>query len=122
MPNEKDRKSIRVVMPSVASFNVDYEDEKDLKTKICEKLDIEEDFTNLIFVERDEELLPLDVDVLMRTATAPDRDPPSTNRLRSGSILIPVVRHGACSCPPRGCAAHSGRTTATVSAPVLPAP
>ncbi len=59
---KKGGKIIRAVMPSVASFDVEYEDEDDLKTKICEKLKIEPEFTNLIFVERDEDLLPLNVD------------------------------------------------------------
>ncbi len=58
--DKKIRKSIRAVMPSVVSFQVDYEDESDLKTKICKKLDIEPEFTNLIFVEREEDLTPIE--------------------------------------------------------------
>jgi adenylyltransferase/sulfurtransferase len=52
---------IRVVMPSVASFDMDYKDETDLKKKICQRLDIEPEFTNLIFVDRAGDMTPVNV-------------------------------------------------------------
>lgn len=36
-------------MPSVASYEIEYENEKELKRKICEKFDIESHLTDLIF-------------------------------------------------------------------------
>jgi adenylyltransferase/sulfurtransferase len=49
-------KKIRVILPSVTSFDVEYENPEDLKKKVCERLEIEPELTNLIFVERDEDL------------------------------------------------------------------
>jgi len=60
--DKKIRKSIRAVMPSVISFQVEYEGENDLKTKICKRLGIEPEFTNLIFVEQDEDLASIEIE------------------------------------------------------------
>ncbi len=57
-------KKIRAVMPSVASFDVEYENEDDLKNKICQKLGIEPELTNLIFVEKEDDLTPINVEDL----------------------------------------------------------
>jgi molybdopterin/thiamine biosynthesis adenylyltransferase len=62
--DKKENKMVKVIMPSVASFEVHYVNEKDLKAKICEKLGIEPEFTDLIFVEEDEDLMPLSADQL----------------------------------------------------------
>jgi adenylyltransferase/sulfurtransferase len=53
-------KKIRVILPSVTSFEVEYESHEDLKKKVCERLAIESELTNLIFVNRDEDLEPID--------------------------------------------------------------
>ena len=56
MENESEtRKSISVTMPNVATFTINYKNEDDLKSQICEKLAIEPEFTKLIFIEKDEE-------------------------------------------------------------------
>jgi molybdopterin/thiamine biosynthesis adenylyltransferase len=55
-------KRIRVILPSVTSFEVEYESLEDLKKKVCERLEIEPELTNLIFVDRDEDLEPIDTD------------------------------------------------------------
>jgi molybdopterin/thiamine biosynthesis adenylyltransferase len=56
------KKKIKVIMPSVTSFYIDYMDESELKHIICERLKIEPEFTNLIFVDKDEDLTPVGVD------------------------------------------------------------
>jgi adenylyltransferase/sulfurtransferase len=55
-------KKIRVILPSVTSFEVEYESQEDLKQKVCERLVIEPELTNLIFVDRDEDLEPIEPD------------------------------------------------------------
>jgi adenylyltransferase/sulfurtransferase len=62
--NKKEKKKVKVVMPSVANFEVHYEDENNLKNKICKKLGIEPEFTDLIFVEEDEDLMPISAEEL----------------------------------------------------------
>ncbi|UCG69550.1 MAG: ThiF family adenylyltransferase [Thermoplasmata archaeon] len=62
--NQQNNKRIKAVMPSVASFKVNYESEEDLKDKICKKLGIEPEFTNLIFVDVDEDLIPISAEEL----------------------------------------------------------
>lgn len=57
--NDSEKKSIRAVMPSVTSFEVEYMTEDDLKATICETLRIEPEFTNLIFMKADEDLTPI---------------------------------------------------------------
>lgn len=51
---------IRIILPSVTSFEVEYESPEDLKKKVCERLAIEPELTNLIFVDRDEDLEPME--------------------------------------------------------------
>jgi molybdopterin/thiamine biosynthesis adenylyltransferase len=51
---------IRVILPSVTSFEIEYENLEDLKKKVCERLAIEPELTNLIFVDRDEDLETID--------------------------------------------------------------
>ena len=57
---DTDYNRIRVILPSVTSFEVEYESLEDLKKKVCERLAIEPELTNLIFVDRDEDLEPMD--------------------------------------------------------------
>jgi adenylyltransferase/sulfurtransferase len=57
--NKKEDKKIRAIMPNYDSFDVIYTDEADLKTKICERLEIEPEFTNLLFIEEDGDLAPI---------------------------------------------------------------
>jgi len=65
MKNEKEQpKTIKVVMPSVTTFEVQYKDDNDLKSQICEKLEIEPEFTNLLFIDEDEDLLPASIEDL----------------------------------------------------------
>lgn len=59
-----EKKNIKAVMPQVASFTVEYNDEKDLKAKICEHLGIEPEFTNLIFTKTDEDFSPIGAEQL----------------------------------------------------------
>jgi molybdopterin/thiamine biosynthesis adenylyltransferase len=42
---------ITATMPSVASYEIEYENEDELKEKICKEFEIERDLTNLIFQE-----------------------------------------------------------------------
>lgn len=62
--DKKDDKTIKVIMPSVASFELTYKDENNLKNEICEKLGIEPEFTDLIFIEEDEDLMPISAEEL----------------------------------------------------------
>ncbi len=57
---DTDYNRIRVILPSVTSFEVEYESLEDLKKKVCDRLAIEPELTNLIFVDRDEDLEPMD--------------------------------------------------------------
>ncbi|UCF08795.1 MAG: ThiF family adenylyltransferase [Thermoplasmata archaeon] len=83
MSNDKKGKySIRVVMPSVASFTVEYADEEHLKALVCEKLDIEPEFTNLIFGKLDEDLTPI---------TAEELDDFSDNEVEEDFTRIAIV-------------------------------
>lgn len=75
--DKKGKKTIRAVMPSVESFDVHYEAEEDLKTQICEKLGIEPEFTNLIFVDRDEDLMPMSAEELDGYEEPVDQEKPS---------------------------------------------
>ena len=54
-----EKKKITAVMPQVAFFIVEYEDESELKAKICKHLGIEPEFTNLIFTKTDEDFSPI---------------------------------------------------------------
>jgi FlaA1/EpsC-like NDP-sugar epimerase len=62
--NEDQKKKIRAIMPNYASFDVFYETDSELKAKICQELKIEEEFTNLIFVEEDGDVSPIDFEDL----------------------------------------------------------
>lgn len=62
--NENNVKKIQAVIPNYASYEITYENDKELLSKICEKFQIEPEFTNLIFVEEDGDMAPLDVDDL----------------------------------------------------------
>jgi adenylyltransferase/sulfurtransferase len=53
------KKRIRVILPSVTSFYIEYKNEDGLKDKICKKLEIEPEFTNLTFINRDYDPLPI---------------------------------------------------------------
>lgn len=75
--SNKVKKRIKVVMPSVISFHVDYQNEKDLKEKICEKLEIEPEFTNLLFIEKDEDLTPIDSEEYDSYKEKKEEEPPS---------------------------------------------
>ncbi len=77
-------KTIKAIMPSVASFEVSYEDESDLKNKICEKLDIEPEFTDLIFVEEDKDLIPIGIEDL-------DSYDDSENKKPSKIVLVDYI-------------------------------
>lgn len=58
------KKKIRAIMPNYASFDVTYETDSELKDKICKELKIEPEFTNLIFVEEDGDVSPIDFEEL----------------------------------------------------------
>ncbi|UCE39182.1 MAG: ThiF family adenylyltransferase [Thermoplasmata archaeon] len=60
---DRSKKRVKVVLPSVSSFEVEYEDEEELKNKICSKLEIEPELTNLIFVKKDEEEASFEEDI-----------------------------------------------------------
>ncbi len=62
--SSNEKKTITAVMPQVASFPVEYSDEKDLKALICEHLGIEPEFTNLIFTKADKDLSPIGAEEL----------------------------------------------------------
>jgi adenylyltransferase/sulfurtransferase len=64
-------------MPSVASFEVHYESEEELKGKICEKLVIEPEFTNLIFVDVDEDLIPISAEEIEEYKDEDEKKEPS---------------------------------------------
>jgi adenylyltransferase/sulfurtransferase len=55
-----ERKRIRVVLPSVTSFYIEYKNEVELKDMICKKLKIEPDLTNLTFINRDNDSMAMD--------------------------------------------------------------
>jgi adenylyltransferase/sulfurtransferase len=59
---EEKRKKVRAIIPNYASYDLEYEDEKELKERICERFQIEPEFTNLIFLTEDEEMTTLDID------------------------------------------------------------
>ncbi len=77
MENEKKAtKTISVTMPNVATFTINYKDEDDLKSKICQKLAIEPEYTKLIFIEKDEDLTPIsseDLDDFEEEEKEPER-------------------------------------------------
>lgn len=62
MSKETVYKKVKVILPSVTSFDVEYESQEDLKKKVCERLEIEPELTNLIFVDRDEDLETMEDD------------------------------------------------------------
>lgn len=72
--NEGQKKKIRAIMPNYASFEVFYETDSELKKKICEELKIEPEFTNLIFVEEDGDVAPIDYEELDEYNEEEDRE------------------------------------------------
>jgi adenylyltransferase/sulfurtransferase len=62
--NKEQKKKIRAIMPNYASFDVSYETDSELKAKICKQLKIEPEFTNLIFIEEDGDVAPIDYEEL----------------------------------------------------------
>jgi adenylyltransferase/sulfurtransferase len=72
--NKGQKKKIRAIMPNYASFDVFYEDDLELKAKICEELKIEPEFTNLIFIEEDGDVAPIDYEELDEYHPEEDKD------------------------------------------------
>jgi molybdopterin/thiamine biosynthesis adenylyltransferase len=59
-----EKKKIRAIIPNYASIDIQYENDDELKSKICSKFEIEPEFTNLIFIEDDEDVAPINYDEL----------------------------------------------------------
>lgn len=62
--NAGKEKKIRAIMPNYASYDLTYERDDELKKKICEEFQIEPEYTNLIFLEDDDDIAPIDYDEL----------------------------------------------------------
>jgi molybdopterin/thiamine biosynthesis adenylyltransferase len=75
MDNKKEeKKKIRAVMPNYASFDIEYENDEDLKSIICGKFEIEAEFTNLIFIEEDGDISPINYDDLDEYSEEDEKD------------------------------------------------
>ncbi len=55
-------KKILAVMPSVKSHEIEYRNDEDLKKRICEKFNIEENLVNLIFADKKKKNVVTDVE------------------------------------------------------------